>query len=264
MSAIAAGIVAGGAIIGGIGGAAISSGGAQGAALTQAQAAQNATSVQQQEFAQQQANQAPWLKAGQGALSQMQAMNAAGPPQFTQQDFLNNQDPAYQFDLQQGQQALQRSAAAQGSLMSGGTLKDLTTYSQGQASNEYQNAYNRFMNGQNTQFNRLASVAGMGQTATGQLNQGGMNMANNVSGTMSSLGNAQGASQIAQGNVWGDTLSSLGSGAGNTFMQGQANNNMNNLLNRMYPQTGGTGGGSGGGNFTPDAQQSSAGLLVGD
>ena len=37
-------------------------------------------------------------------------------------------DPAYQFDLSQRQQAIQRSAAASGGLVSGGALKDLDTY----------------------------------------------------------------------------------------------------------------------------------------
>ena len=52
-------------------------------------------------------------------------------------------DPGYQFRLKQGQQALENSASARGTLRGGAQLKALTDYSQGAASQEYQNAYNR-------------------------------------------------------------------------------------------------------------------------
>src|SRR5262249_49173751 len=66
-------------------------------------------------------------------------------------DINNWQDPGYQFRLNEGMKALQNSAAASGGLLSGPTLKALTNYSQGAASQEYANAFNRFM--QNRQFN---------------------------------------------------------------------------------------------------------------
>lgn len=52
-------------------------------------------------------------------------------------------DPGYQFRLQEGTNAVQGSAAAKGSALSGATLKALAKYGQNYASNEYQNAYNR-------------------------------------------------------------------------------------------------------------------------
>jgi hypothetical protein len=89
-------------------------------------------------------------------------------------------DPGFQFRLQQGTDAIQRSAAAKGNLLTGGTAKDLTDYAQNSASNEYGNVYNRalgeyqqryniFQQHQADQYNRLASIAGLGQTAVGQL-----------------------------------------------------------------------------------------------
>jgi hypothetical protein len=96
------------------------------------------------------------------------AANSAAPGptgyQFTMADLMANMpnsqmptmdqlqmDPGYQFRLNQGLNALQGSAAARGSLQSSGTMKDILDYSQGAASQEYQNAYNRFS--QNQQFN---------------------------------------------------------------------------------------------------------------
>lgn len=52
-------------------------------------------------------------------------------------------DPGYQFRLKAGQEALERSAAARGTLLTGGTMKDLTAYQQDLASQEYQKAYDR-------------------------------------------------------------------------------------------------------------------------
>jgi hypothetical protein len=59
------------------------------------------------------------------------------PPQFnrpTVQDAFN--EPGYQFRLQSGSDALQRSAAAKGLLRTGGTLKSIDEYGQNFASNE--------------------------------------------------------------------------------------------------------------------------------
>lgn len=52
-------------------------------------------------------------------------------------------DPSYQSRLREGQGALERSAAAQGTLRTGGTLKDILKYGQDYAAGEYQNIYDR-------------------------------------------------------------------------------------------------------------------------
>lgn len=62
---------------------------------------------------------------------------------------------AYKFRFNQGQQALERSAAARGMLNSGNTLAALADYGQGLASQEYGNEFNRLSQavGQRNQFN---------------------------------------------------------------------------------------------------------------
>jgi hypothetical protein len=52
-------------------------------------------------------------------------------------------DPGYQFALQQGNKSLQGSAAAGGVLRTSGTLKDLMSYGQDMATQQYGNVYNR-------------------------------------------------------------------------------------------------------------------------
>lgn len=110
-------------------------------------------------------------------------------------------DPGYAFRMQQGQQALERSAAARGGLYSGRAAKDLTAYSQGQASQEYQNAYNRYQSNQTNQFNRLATVAGIGQTANNALAQSGQNYANQVSNIGMTNASNQGNAALAAANA---------------------------------------------------------------
>ncbi len=150
---------------------------------------------------------------------------------FTMNDF--QADPGYQFRLDEGQKALERSAAARGGLMSGATMKALTRYSQGVASDEFQNAYNRFNNDRTNRFNRLASLAGTGQTANNQLAQAGQNYANQVSANNAAMGNAQAASSIASGNA---VNNAIGTGM-NTWMQYQ-------MMNRAFPQASSSGGSS--------------------
>lgn len=71
------------------------------------------------------------------------------PPAFSYADFqaptlqeAQNQ-PGYQFGVQQGEQALQQSRAAQGLLRTGGTLKDILNYGQQAATQNYGNVLNQ-------------------------------------------------------------------------------------------------------------------------
>lgn len=66
------------------------------------------------------------------------------------------QEPGYQFALDQGLKALQQSAAAKGVLRTGGTLKDLINYGQAAGQGNYQNVFNRNLGTYQTNFgNRL-------------------------------------------------------------------------------------------------------------
>jgi hypothetical protein len=56
-----------------------------------------------------------------------------------------NTDPGYGFRFAEGMKGLERSAAARGGLLSGATLKGITRYGQDMGSQEYQNAFNRYL-----------------------------------------------------------------------------------------------------------------------
>jgi len=125
------------------------------AANTQTEAANQASATQQNIFNQQAALQEPFRQAGiAGQNRQMELLGLGGNTaaqgygslasgEFTPANFLANQDPGYAFRMSEGLKALDRSAAARGGLLSGGTLKGIQQYGQGLASGEYQNAFNR-------------------------------------------------------------------------------------------------------------------------
>lgn len=100
--------------------------------------------------------------------------------QSLMQGQFSTNDPSYQWRLEQGQGAVERSAAARGLLNSGNAAVELMNYGQGAASTEYQAQFNRTlqaMQASETSFqsgyNRLAELSGMTpsqQIAAGQLN----------------------------------------------------------------------------------------------
>ena len=145
--------------------------------------------------------------------------------QFTGQDLY--MDPSYQFRLTEGQRALRAQQAAGGNRWGGQAMKDITNYAQGAASQEYGNAYNRFMDQKNTLYNRLAAMAGTGQTAGQGLASLGSNAAttmgsNLMSGTAASNNYlTSGAAAQAAGQV----------GASNAIVGG-----LNNAMNTYYQQ----------------------------
>src|SRR5690606_23825122 len=116
------------------------------------------------------------------------------------------QDPGFQFRQQMGEQAINRAAAAAGRYDSGRALKDLTEFNSGLASQEYQNAYNRWTGDQSNRYNRLAGLAGVGQTANQANQQAGHNFGAQAAQGYAGISNAQRAASIARGNVVGNTM----------------------------------------------------------
>jgi hypothetical protein len=102
--------------------------------------------------------------------------SAGGTPNYSA--FYNQ--PGYQFTLQQGENAVNRNAAANGGLYSANTMTQENNYAQGQASTQYGNYVNQ-----------LNSMAGLGQVATGQTVQAGTAAAEGASNSLISAGNAQ-------------------------------------------------------------------------
>ncbi len=71
---------------------------------------------------------------------------------FVAPDFNETTDPGLEARRAMGQQGVERSAAARGTLLTGGTLKDIAKFNQDYASNEYQNVYNRALGAHTTNY----------------------------------------------------------------------------------------------------------------
>jgi hypothetical protein len=164
------------------------------------------------EFAKQQQT----AKAAQEAKTQQATTAAQGDPRygnllrdFSMADY--QADPGYAFRLSEGQKALDRASAAGGRFNSGRAAKDLTRFGQGLASEEYGNAFNRFNVNQGNRYNRLASVAGFGQTATNQAANAAGAFGSAAAGNAIGAGNAAAAGRVGAANAWGGAVGQVGS-----------------------------------------------------
>jgi hypothetical protein len=238
----------------GVVGAGIGAGASLSAAGTQADAAQQAAQLQyksqqdalafqKQEFQTQQGNLAPFIKAGQGAVStlsglQNQALKGGGPLAPWTQQFQAPTgaqaaaEPGYKFALQQGTNALTNSAAASGNLLTGNTGEALQQYGQqfgeqnyqnvyNRALQQYQQSYNQYQQNQGNLFNRYASLAGLGQTATATAGNQGQAAAGNVANIsltggaqigqqLNNAAAAQASGYVGAGNAIGGAIGNLG------------------------------------------------------
>lgn len=177
---------------------------AKDAARSGQQAAQLGIDEQRAAREQFQQNIQPYLGAGSSALARMEALNNGDFSSF-------KASPDYQFAFDQGLKGLDRSAAANGGLYSGGADADRIAFGQGLATQNYSNFYNR-----------LSDIARMGQgsaVGAGQLGQG----------SASAIGNLAGAGAAAAGAGAAGSANATSSGlAGLAGIAGQLAGNLGN------------------------------------
>lgn len=148
----------------------------------------------------------PYLQAGAKGVNALSEF-ATTAPKFTYQDYAN--DPAFAFQMDQGKQAIQNSAAAQGLASGGNVLKDLTKYGQGLASTYYNDAFDRYMRQRDSQLQGLTALTGAGQTATGQ-----------YSGAVQNTTGQQSQNTVNNGRYAGDTGMDVAQFLANLDLQG--------------------------------------------
>lgn len=200
------------AIFSAIGGL-ISQGGAQAGGNMAANAANRAAQMQQEEATRARAAVSPWQSSGTAAVSKITNLlglgsietnggnyntygwDPANAKEKQTKAFADFQTtPGYQFRMDEGMKALDRSAASRGLLRSGAQQKAINTFGQGIASEEY-----------NNYMGNLLAVSGLGSQAAssgnataGQLVSGA---ADNVyrGGAARGSGYAAGANALASG-----------------------------------------------------------------
>jgi hypothetical protein len=218
-----------------VGSSLIGANASRGAAASQERAAQQASDTQRAIFERQVELQEPFREAGlkgQNRLLELLGLSedktAPGFGKYASAEFGMDKftaDPGYAFRMSEGMKALERSAAARGGLLSGATLKGTQRYGQDLASQEFQNAFNRFQIQRTNTLNPYQALAGTAQTSAnvlgGQAGELGRQLGSNIIGG----GNAAAAGQIGQANA---IVGGLGQGI--NFYQNQQ------LMNRLMPQ----------------------------
>ncbi len=117
--------------------------------------------------------------------------------------------PGYQFAYDQAMKGAERAASAGGYLPSGNGgasgrfSKEMARYSQGLASQEFGNY-----------FNRLGVLAGVGQTATSEGNTLGANYAANAGNVMMAAGDARASGIMGSSNAWAGAIEGVSSAFG--------------------------------------------------
>jgi hypothetical protein len=154
------------------------------------------------------ADLSPYRDAGAAGVGALQK-SVLNPQQFTMSDFYN--DPGYQFQLQQGNQAIERSAAARGGLTSGATGKALAGYTTNLANTTYGDAYNRYLQTRQQGNNELMGLANIGLGATNSTVGAGLNVAgqqaNNLTSAITGAGAARASGYVGAANAVNGSLS---------------------------------------------------------
>jgi len=126
------------------------------------------------------ADLAPYRAAGNAALAEMVPQVTGG----------FKESPGYQFSFNEGMRALNNSSAARGLADSGAAAKAAIRYGNGVASTEYSNYWNR-----------LAALAGIGQTSTGQGVNANQNYGNSTANIAQNNGTVAANNLTANGNA---------------------------------------------------------------
>ena len=172
---------------------------------------------------------APWREGGADAYRDLLKQIKEGPGEFNYEE-----SPGYQFRMEEGQKAVERSAAAKGGLLGGAQSKALTRYGQGVANQDYDRQRSNFFNEYYDSLAPLQSAAGVGQTTAagdaGRAASFGSSGSNTIMSAASGRANAAlygGDADAAKYTNYANTIS------------GGLNSGMNNYMMWKYMQPSG-------------------------
>lgn len=211
-----------GPVMGGLLGA----GGASAAAKAQAEAAEKARKLYEQNqnaaidftkgiWSNTQQDLQPYTDLGGQSAGQLSSFLDTPFKAPTIEDVRNT--PGYQFQLEQGIGALDKSAAARGNLFSGTQGTELEKFAGGLADTTYGEAYNRAMQEYMNRYGILRDVTGMGLQAAGTEGQLGLGTSGQVgnayqwgaqgqANALMNIGQARASGYINKANAWQGAL----------------------------------------------------------
>lgn len=189
-----------GDVVGGVTGTTQQAQAAERAAGIQAGLSQQGIDEQRRQFDEYMRLMAPYLGAGTGALSQMQALSGLSGAQ-AQADAIRSieQGPTFAALAKQGEEAMLQRAAATGGLRGGNLQAALAQFRPQMLQNEI-----------NSQYSRLAGLAQGGLGSAQNIGGQGMGMASNIGNLLGQMGAARAGGIMAGGSVprqsFGDLL----------------------------------------------------------
>lgn len=231
---VAAGIGAGGSILGGL----IGAGGSKSAAKTQAAAAQQAAQLQYSMYNQTVARLQPWVNLGMPAASQLGGLlgltgySASGVGGMGTGSLVQpfnptmgqlTQTPGYQFTLNQGEAAVRNAASATGTgggvapggklTLSGPEGQGLGQYAENLASTTYQQQFNNYWSQLGNIYNMISGASASGANAAALTGQAGQNAAIGIGNTLQAGAASTASGIIGAANALGGSLSGVGNTA---------------------------------------------------
>jgi len=215
---------------------------AQRAANAQIQAQREALELQKQMFGETKEMYRPYQEAGQrGATGyEDRITNFTNPElQYVQKDFnqTNWKDPGYDYRLNEAQRLIDAQTSSKGMTLGSGALKAMQTRGQDMASQEYQNAFDRWQkdsalrygqasdqwnrdyNFQNQDVANWANLMNTGMQATQGVATAAGNYVTGATPLITGQGTAQGQADLAAGGAAALNWSNIGKGAGDVVTE---------------------------------------------
>lgn len=191
-----------------------------------AKATTDTNALLQRQYDQTRADNQAWRDAGETALQEIQN---APDFKFESEDFDFFKDPSYDFVKQEGINALDRSAASRGRVLSGAQDRAVTRYGSNLASQEYGNAFNRHQQSEaqrfgqekatyNTNLNTQKSLAGIGQSAVNATTSSGNQMTNALANNTMQGSQQQNALAMNNANMYNGIAQSSNQMMGNFLL----------------------------------------------
>lgn len=180
-------VMAGGSVLGGI----MGKNSAKKGMKAQVQLGREALGLQKDMFNTVWGGTAPWREAGGAAVGQAYDMLQPGYDYRT--------SPGYDFRFNEGVRAVDSSAASKGQVFSGGNLKDLYRFGDGISSQDYGDS-----------FNRLSTLAGLGNSSMNTAAGSAANYANSGGSILQGIGQAKASGYAGQNQAIQGTLGNLG------------------------------------------------------
>lgn len=193
--------------------------GAQAAAAASQASTEAQIAESRRQYDQTRADYAPYRETGYKALDTLAGLYGVGGTKIDPTAALEA-TPGYQFQKEQGLSTLDRANSANGALASGGATKSAIRYASGLAASNY-----------DSYANRIAALAGVGQSATGSTAAAGQAASSQITSAYGTNGANQAQAATAAGNASASSYANLGSAVNGTV------NNLASLY--LYNQGGG-------------------------